>query len=51
MFAGLQEYRTSGRMTVVEAAGNKIYLINGDYDNLKLPGPDLLIAEKNSELH
>jgi 2-C-methyl-D-erythritol 4-phosphate cytidylyltransferase len=33
--------------TVVEAAGNKVYLIEGDYNNLKITRPiDLFIAEK-----
>jgi 2-C-methyl-D-erythritol 4-phosphate cytidylyltransferase len=33
--------------TVVEAAGNKVYLIEGDYNNLKITRPiDLCIAEK-----
>lgn len=44
-----QQYQPSftDEATVVEAAGNKIYLINGDYDNLKITRPiDLLIAEK-----
>lgn len=32
--------------TVVEAAGQKIFLINGDYENIKITRPvDLLIAE------
>lgn len=36
--------------TVVEAAGNKVYLIEGDYDNLKITRPaDLLVAEKIME--
>ncbi len=44
-----QPYQASftDEATVVEAAGNKVYLINGDYDNLKITRPiDLLIAEK-----
>lgn len=33
--------------TVVEAAGNPVYLIEGDYENIKITRPaDLLIAEK-----
>ncbi len=33
--------------TVVEAAGNQVYLIEGDYNNLKITRPlDLCIAEK-----
>ncbi len=44
-----QQYQPSftDEATVVEAAGNKVYLIQGDYDNLKITRPiDLLIAEK-----
>jgi 2-C-methyl-D-erythritol 4-phosphate cytidylyltransferase len=33
--------------TVAEAAGNAIYLIDGEYDNIKITRPaDLLVAEK-----
>lgn len=33
--------------TVIEAAGNEVYLIEGDYNNLKITRPiDLCIAEK-----
>jgi 2-C-methyl-D-erythritol 4-phosphate cytidylyltransferase len=36
--------------TVIEAAGNKVYLIEGDYNNLKITRPiDLFIAEKLME--
>ena len=44
-----QEYEVSftDEATVVEAAGNKVYLIEGDYNNLKITRPiDLFIAEK-----
>jgi 2-C-methyl-D-erythritol 4-phosphate cytidylyltransferase len=44
-----QEYHPSftDEATVVEAAGNKVYLIEGDYNNLKITRPiDLYIAEK-----
>jgi 2-C-methyl-D-erythritol 4-phosphate cytidylyltransferase len=33
--------------TVLEAAGTKVFLIEGDYNNIKITRPiDLLIAEK-----
>ncbi len=44
-----QQYQPSftDEATVVEAAGNKVHLIEGDYDNLKITRPiDLVIAEK-----
>ncbi len=44
-----QPYRPSftDEATVVEAAGNKVHLIEGDYNNLKITRPiDLVIAEK-----
>lgn len=44
-----QEYNSSftDEATVVEAAGNKVFLIEGEYDNLKVTRPiDLCIAEE-----
>lgn len=44
-----QEYKPTftDEATVVEAAGNKVFLIEGDYNNLKITRPiDLCIAEK-----
>jgi 2-C-methyl-D-erythritol 4-phosphate cytidylyltransferase len=44
-----QQYQLSftDEATVVETAGNTVYLIKGDYDNLKITRSiDLLIAEK-----
>ena len=44
-----QEYKDSftDEATVVEAFGNKVFLIEGDYNNIKITRPiDLLIAEK-----
>ena len=44
-----QEYNSAftDEATVVEAAGNKVFLIEGDYNNLKITRPiDLYIAEK-----
>lgn len=44
-----QEYKDSftDEATVVEAFGEKIFLIEGDYNNLKITRPiDLIIAEK-----
>jgi 2-C-methyl-D-erythritol 4-phosphate cytidylyltransferase len=44
-----QQYQTSftDEATVVEAAGNKVYLIEGEHTNLKITRPiDLYIAEK-----
>jgi len=44
-----QEYCSSytDEATVVEAAGNKVYLIEGEYSNLKVTRPiDLWLAEK-----
>jgi 2-C-methyl-D-erythritol 4-phosphate cytidylyltransferase len=44
-----QEYQSSftDEATVVEAAGNKVYLIDGEHSNLKITRPiDLYIAEK-----
>ncbi|WP_018613572.1 2-C-methyl-D-erythritol 4-phosphate cytidylyltransferase [Segetibacter koreensis] len=44
-----QEYNETftDEATVVEAAGNKVFLIEGDYNNLKITRPiDLCIAEK-----
>ena len=46
--AFLQEYMPSftDEATVVEASGNKVHLVEGDYNNLKITRPiDLLIAE------
>lgn len=43
------EYKISftDEATVVEAAGNPVYLIEGEYENIKITRPaDLLIAEK-----
>ena len=43
-----QEYRPSftDEATVVEASGNKVHLVEGDYNNIKITRPiDLLIAE------
>jgi 2-C-methyl-D-erythritol 4-phosphate cytidylyltransferase len=47
-----QEYKESftDEATVAEAFGNKVYLIDGDYNNIKITRPiDLLIAEKMLE--
>jgi 2-C-methyl-D-erythritol 4-phosphate cytidylyltransferase len=44
-----QEYKGSftDEATVVEAAGNKVYLIEGEFSNLKITRPiDLFLAEK-----
>jgi 2-C-methyl-D-erythritol 4-phosphate cytidylyltransferase len=44
-----QEYQENftDEATVVEAAGNKVFLIEGEYNNLKVTRPlDLFIAEK-----
>jgi 2-C-methyl-D-erythritol 4-phosphate cytidylyltransferase len=44
-----QEYDSAftDEATVVEAAGNKVFLIEGDYNNLKITRPlDLYVAEK-----
>ncbi len=44
-----QEYNEgfTDEATVAEAAGNKVFLIEGDYNNIKITRPiDLLIAEK-----
>jgi 2-C-methyl-D-erythritol 4-phosphate cytidylyltransferase len=44
-----QEYQASftDEATVVEAAGNKVYLVEGDHNNLKITRPiDLYMAEK-----
>lgn len=43
------EYKTTftDEATVVEAAGNPVYLIEGEYENIKITRPsDLMIAEK-----
>ena len=47
--AFMQDYKDTftDEATVVEAYGEKIFLIDGDYNNLKITRPiDLLIAEK-----
>jgi 2-C-methyl-D-erythritol 4-phosphate cytidylyltransferase len=44
-----QEYQTSftDDASVVEARGNKVFLIDGEYDNLKITRPiDIFLAEK-----
>ncbi|MCW3113551.1 MAG: 2-C-methyl-D-erythritol 4-phosphate cytidylyltransferase [Segetibacter sp.] len=49
-----QEYDTTftDEATVVEAAGNKVFLIEGEYNNLKITRPiDLFIAEKLLEMN
>lgn len=49
LLAFKQEYNPAftDEATVVEAAGNKIFLIEGEYNNLKITRPlDLCIAEK-----
>ena len=48
-----QEYQLSftDEATVVEASGQNVYLIDGDYNNIKITRPlDLFIAEKILEL-
>ncbi len=49
-----QDYKKefTDEATVVESLGNEIFLVDGEYDNIKITRPiDLLIAEKIIEEH